>query len=131
MLFRLLIVDGSHLTAWLVAQVAPPGVEIVRAETFASALRILDEAPPDAAIFNLTPCRLEWQALVDRCNRHEPRIPFLCTSALDGSEDESLPIPCSPDDYCPKSLLVHDLRARVERLVERSTETRAGLRSPA
>jgi response regulator RpfG family c-di-GMP phosphodiesterase len=114
---RLLVVDGSSLTAWLVAQVSPQDVDVVRAETFAQARRILVEDPPDAAIFNLTPWKLEWRALIERCGRGERRIPYLCTSAVDDPASEGLELPCRPADYFPKSLPVRELRARVGRLV--------------
>jgi DNA-binding NarL/FixJ family response regulator len=118
---RLLIVDGSDLTAWLVAHAVPAGVEVVRAATFAQAVRILRDAPPDVAIFNLTPSHLDWRTLLETCDRHEPPVPFLCTSPLDEANASDSPLPCRPERFCPKSLLVPELRARIERLIEAAT----------
>lgn len=117
---RVLIVDGSSLMAWLVAQVAPPDVEVVHATSLALAEEILDRAPPDAAIFNVTPAPIEWRSLFERCSRHVPPIPFLCCSVLDGPDVVDLGISCADADYFSKSLSVAELRERVLTLVDRA-----------
>lgn len=123
MMTRLLVVDGSALTAWLVSRIAPCDVEVIRADSFAQAERILDENAPAAAIFNVTPSSEEWRGLIERCNQHVPPIPFLCTSALDEPELGELGIACRPADLVGKSLPVRLLREKVETLIARARAT--------
>lgn len=120
MALRLLVVDGSRLMAWLVAQVVPPGVEVVHVASLADAERILVEDPPAAAIFNVTPTLAAWRALVDRCAGHRPPIPYLCSSALDGAETLASGLAPGDPAFLPKSLPVAELRARVGALLARA-----------
>lgn len=115
---RLLVVDGSPLMAWLVGRVAPAGVEVEAATSFRDAARRLASDPPDAAIFNFSPCQLGWRELIDSCLQHRPRIPFLCSSALDSDEIDDDALPCRTDDHFAKPIPVEHLRRLVEDLVE-------------
>ena len=117
---RLLLVDGSDLTGWLVEHLIPRSVEIVRAGSFAEADRFLCEEPPDAAIFNLTPRHLDWRALLDRCLHHEPVIPYLCCSVIENDEERDGPLPCRPEDYFTKSISQAEFRKLLERLCAES-----------
>jgi DNA-binding response OmpR family regulator len=117
---RILVVDGSSLTAWLVAHVAPPDVEVLHAATLAQAESVLADTPPDAAIFNLTPARLEWKALFERCRGHVPPIPYLCSSAFDEGESCDLGACCTDAECFSKSLPIPQLREKVATLVERA-----------
>jgi DNA-binding NtrC family response regulator len=117
---RLLLVDGSDLTSWLVARLIPRHMEIVRVGSFAEADRFLREQPPDAAIFNLTPRHLDWRALIDLCVFHEPVIPFLCCTVFENEEERDGPLPCRPEDYFTKSIPKDEFRALLERLCAES-----------
>ncbi|MFV2072266.1 MAG: hypothetical protein ACC742_06395 [Thermoanaerobaculales bacterium] len=114
---RLLLVDGSDLMRWQVSHLVPYEVEVVRAASFAEADRFLREDPPDAAIFCLTPSRLDWRTLLGHCTDHQPVIPFLCCSALEIDEDIDGPLPCRPEDYFTKSISLKEFRQLLDHLV--------------
>jgi len=107
---RLLIVDGSPLSAWLVARVVPTDVQVATATTMRDAEKQLSDDPPDAVIFNLTPCRIGWRRLVELCLGHHPPIPFRCSSALEGSVLHGEGLPCRKEDHFVKTIPVNDLK---------------------
>jgi hypothetical protein len=123
---RLLLVDGSDLTSWLVARLIPRTMEIFRVGSFAEADRFLREQPPDAAIFNLTPRHLDWRALIDLCVFHEPVIPFLCCTVFENEEERDGPLPCRPEDYFTKSISQAEFRTLLERLCAESRARERG-----
>lgn len=125
---RLLIVDGSPLTAWLITRVVPPDVRVATATTMQDAERLLTDDPPDAVIFNLTPCRIGWRRLVELCLARQPPIPFRCSSAVEGSALRDTEMPCRTEDHFEKTIpvdslkrVVADLIADVERRASRET----------
>ena len=114
---RLLLVGGSELTAWVVRRLVPSGVEVERCDTIAEARETLVDAPPQAAIFDVSRSRVPWRSLADLCNRHEPRIPFLCYSVIHSESFETGVQPCCEEFFTlPEPL--DDLRARLESLIE-------------
>lgn len=123
---RLLLVDGSDLMGWLVAQLIPCEVEIIRAASFAEADRCLREQPPDAAIFNLMPRHLNWRTLLDRCVHSQGVVPYLCCSAIDNDEERDGPLPCRPEDFFTKSISQNDLRKLLEGLFSESRARQRG-----
>ena len=115
---RLLVVDRSELLAWRVAKVAPPGVEVERASTFAQAQQMLAESPPDAALFNLAPCHSNWRRLLDECTGNGRLIPFLCIAALDHYEACSCDLPCRVEDLIPKGLPHEEFGLKIAGLID-------------
>ena len=114
---RLLIVDGSPLTAWLVTRVVPADVRVTTATTMQDAERQLTDDPPDAVIFNLTPCRIGWRRLVEMCLAHTPPIPFRCSSAVEGSAMHDRGLPCRREDHFAKTIPVGDLKRVITDLI--------------
>lgn len=114
---RLLIVDGSPLTAWLIARVVPPEVRVATATSMHDAERRLTDDPPDAVIFNLTPCRIGWRRLVELCLTHQPPIPFRCSSAVGGSALDGHEMPCRREDHFEKTIPVDRLKQVVADLI--------------
>lgn len=114
---RILVVDGSELLAWRVAKVAPPGVEVERATTFAQAQKMLAESPPDAALFNLTPCHSNWRRLLDECTGNRQLIPFLCIVDLDQYEACSCDLPCRAEDLISEGLPNREFGVKIAGLI--------------
>lgn len=119
---RLLVVDGSELLAWRVAKVAPPGVEIERATTFAEAEKLLAESPPDAALFNLAPCHSDWRRLLNECTGNGRLIPFLCIAALDHYELCRCAIPCRAEDLISETLPREEFGMKIAALIDESRQ---------
>ncbi len=119
---RLLVVDRSELLAWRVAKVAPPGVDVERATTFAQAEQMLAESPPDAALFNLAPCHTNWRRLLDECTGNGRLIPFLCIAALDHYEDCCCTVPCRAEDLIPKGLPSGEFGVMIANLIKECRE---------
>lgn len=119
---RILVVDGSELLAWRVAKVAPPGVEVERATTFAQAEQMLAESPPDAALFNLVPCHTNWRRLLDECTGNGRLIPFLCIVALDHYEVCNCDLPCRADDLISKDLPNGEFGVKIAGLINECQE---------
>lgn len=119
--FRILVVDGSRLMAWLVGAVAPEAVEVEHASSLAEAREVLTRHPPQAAVFDLTPTRLPWHELADLCRLASPPIPFRCFSASWARDDE-------PGDspgcrwVVDKPRTIDELRAQVDALVRESRQ---------
>ena len=100
------------------AKVAPVGVEVERATTFAQAVQMLAESPPDAALFNLAPCHTDWRRLLDECTGNGRLIPFLCIAALDHYEVCSCTVPCRTEDLIPKGLPHEELGVKIAGLID-------------
>jgi len=114
---RLLIVDGSQLMTWLVMSVLPNGITVEWATSYDEAETILRENPPDAAILNITPCRLDWNLLRSICRAHRPPVPVICCEAignLDGGNQQT----CPHERCLAKPFSINDLRQKVELLLE-------------
>lgn len=101
---RLLVVGRSELLAWTVAKVAPAGVEIERATTFAEAEKKLAENPPDAALFNLVPCHPNWRKLLNECTGNGRLIPFFCMAEVNHYESCGCSLPCRKEDLITENL---------------------------
>ena len=115
---RLLVIDGSELLTWMVSRIAPVGVEVDRAATFSEAERILNNNPPDAAIFNLAPCIPIWRHLIEACVQSKPVIPFLCTAAMDEESACSLGVPCRRGDFISLDMTPTELSQAISFLIE-------------
>lgn len=120
---RLLVVDRSQLLAWMVERFAPSEVLVSRASTFPEARKCLEEKPPDAAIFNLTPCHPDWRRLIDLCQGEERNIPFLCVAELDHYDYCSCRLPCRTEDVVSKAVSREEFKARIEALIAETKET--------
>lgn len=117
---RVLVVDGSTLMGWLVQSLASSRIDVICARTFDDARRHLQHHPPDAAIFNITPCDLPWHELRDLCRCRNPAIPFLCISTVEECENE-LEI-CGGAERLCKPVPIPELRRRVNELVSSAYE---------
>lgn len=115
---NLLVVDGSELLTWMVSRIAPVGVVVNRASTFSEAEKILSHHPPDAAIFNLSPCIPIWRTLIEACIQSVPIIPFLCTAARDEESACSSGVPCRQGDFISLDMTPTELSRAVSFLIE-------------
>lgn len=116
---RLLVVDGSELMSRLVERLAPPEVSVECVLSFRDAERRLEADPPDAVIFNLTPCDLRWQSLIEHCQQSAPPIPFLCSSSLEADDRQEGAQPCRTADVIMRSVSPHDLQRSLAELIAR------------
>ena len=114
---RLLVVDGSQLMTWLVMSVVPRGVSVEWVTSFAEAEAILRENPPDAAILNITPSRLDWNLLREICRGHRPPVQVICCEAI-GNLDGGSQSTCPDERSLSKPFSINDLRQRVGLLLE-------------
>jgi len=73
---RVVLIGGSALMAWIVAQVAPADLEIEHRSGFAEAKLVLVTRTPDAVLFALTPERPPWNELLRWCRQQQPPVPF-------------------------------------------------------
>ncbi len=115
---RLLVVDGSELLTWMVSRIAPLGVEVERASSFSQAEKILSNNPPDAAIFNLSPCIPIWRNLIEACVQSVPIIPFLCTAAIDEESAYCSGVPCRQGDFISLDMTPIEFSQAVSFLIE-------------
>lgn len=115
---RLLVLDGSRVLPAVVARLAPAGVEVESALTFAEASRQLQERPPGALIVNVGPSALPWRKLHELCSHHRPPIPVLYESCVyhDASE-AGLGRLSAREHFLEKPYSLAQLRDEVEWLV--------------
>lgn len=78
---RLLVLDPSHILAWIVRH-EHPDLEVDEAADFDEAARRLAERPPDAALVSLPPASVPWHEFQRRCSGHHPAVPVLYESCL-------------------------------------------------
>lgn len=78
---RLLVLDPSHILAWIVRH-EHPELEVDEAADFDQAARRLAEWPPDAALVSLPPASVPWRDFQRRCSGHHPAVPVLYESCL-------------------------------------------------
>lgn len=119
---RLLVVDRSELLAWRVAKIVPSGVQVEGVSSLSEALRILEDNPPDAAIFELSRCHSDWRTLLDACTEGEHLIPFLCVAEIGVFEACGRQIPCRQEDLIPEELPKDVFGRKIADLIRESQE---------
>lgn len=120
---HLLVLDGSRVLPSLVRRLAPLGVDVESAATFAEARRRLSQRPPQAMIVNLTPADLPWQELQSLCQGHSPPIPVLYESCIYHSPGEAgLASLNHTGRFLEKPYSMEELRGEIERLVRAVAE---------
>ena len=115
---RVLVVDGSQLMGWLVDSLTPESVDVRQTTCFAEAKDLLITDSPDAAIFNIGPSDLPWGDLHAICDSHDPRIPYLCCSAVEDLPAEKLDMYCADNRVLIKPIPMMELREHVLGLAE-------------
>jgi hypothetical protein len=117
---RILVVDGSRLTPWLVRSLTPPRVLVEHASSFSEAMSVLSIDPPDGAVFNITPADVPWRALAEACRRRRPPIPFLWCASLPREHLEDA-LEVEPDEpFLARPIAVAELRRELESLLQRA-----------
>lgn len=120
---HLLVLDGSRVLPSLVRRLAPPGVDVEFAATFAEARLRLEQSPPQAMIVNLTPAELPWQELQRLCQGHSPPIPVLYESCVHHSPGEAgLESLNHSGRFLEKPYSLDELRSEIQRLIEDAGE---------
>jgi DNA-binding response OmpR family regulator len=120
---RLLVLDGSRVLPTVVARLAPAGVEVEAARTFAEARRRLHDHPPEALIVNISPAALPWRQLHEICSQHEPPIPVLYESCVYHDAVEAGLGRLSPSGhFLEKPYSIAELRNEVDWLVQQAEE---------
>jgi DNA-binding response OmpR family regulator len=123
---RVLVVDGSHLMCRLVEQLAPGRVLVEQVGSFSEAEDALTRTPPEAVIFNITPCHLRWRLLITLCQNHDPPIPFFCCTSLPENHDIILDLPCDREGIFFKPQPIDELRSCVQELLDRAPQIDLG-----
>lgn len=119
-MIRVLVVDGSSLMLRLVENIAHEEVRVDQARTFSDAQYALAIDPPQAVIFNITPCHLRWRLLINLCQSHDPQIPFFCCTSLPEDHDIILDLPCDKEGIFFKPMPIGELRLCVRELLDRA-----------
>lgn len=122
-MIRVLVVDGSNLMCRLVENLAPDGVGVDQAMTFSQAQQSLAIEPPQAVIFNITPCHLKWRLLINLCRNHEPQIPFICCTTLAEDHDIVQDLPCDREGIFFKPFPVSELKLCLRELLDRAPDS--------
>lgn len=117
---RILVVDGSHLMCLLVDHLAPRHVLVEQATSFVEAQVALANDPPHAAVFNITPCNLEWKLLIELCMHHNPPIPFFCCTSLPTDHDLLVGLPCDEEGVFTKPFPIGELKLCLRELIDRA-----------
>jgi len=79
---RVLLMDASPVTAWLMRRLLPMGAEIEWVQDFSAAERALKERGFDGALFGLAATQPPWFRLTELCRNRVPGIPYLCYYSL-------------------------------------------------
>ena len=108
----------AELMSWLVDNLTPDSVEVVQASSFQAACQVLEADPPEAAIFNVTPCDLPWDELRELCRKQQPPVPCLWCSSVDAESAANGGVDCSGDHFFVKPLSIKELRARLAKLLD-------------
>lgn len=109
---RVLVLTGSRVIPGLIDWLTPPDVEVEATNTFADALRQLDEEPPDGVVIDTAlyehmegyvapPNECSCEAFERACRCHSPPIPVLVESALYEAADLEAADACGrpPEDH--------------------------------
>jgi DNA-binding NtrC family response regulator len=86
---RVLVVDPSRILTWMVRHDLGVAAEVVEANSFEEAERLVRDDPPDAAVVSLPPARLPWREFQHLCARQDPPVPVLYESCLHSNLDEA------------------------------------------
>ena len=105
---RLLVLDDSPLLAWTVARLSPAGTVVTGARSLDEAIRLLEEAAPDAVVVSVPPATLPWPGFQQLCASRHPPVPVLYLSCLFESTTEA--------GFDPKAGRLELLRKPVEKV---------------
>ena len=124
---QLLVLDGSRVLPSLVKRLAPPGVDVESATSFAEARLRLEKSPPQALIVNVTPAELPWREIQVLCQEHSPPIPVLYESCVHHSPDDAgLAALNGTGRFLEKPYSLDELRAEILRLMTAAEDATDG-----
>ncbi len=114
---RLMLMEASPVTGWLIRRLLPPDVELVQVSDPEEAERVLREEPLDGAVFGLTTASLPWSRLRDLCERRVPRIPHMWYYSLCEVPGDGELSPEAAPELPP--VLLEELEERLARFLAR------------
>jgi DNA-binding response OmpR family regulator len=126
---RLLMVDDSRLILRMVKDYfTAHGWEVLEAEDGESALKSLDEAPPDVMVADILMPRMDGWALLEEVRRRPGGrdLPFVFLTSQADLPLRVRGLNAGADDYLAKPFAVEELLVRVERLRSRSAARNGG-----
>ena len=127
---RLLVVENdSEVLSALRRGLTLEGYEVDVAEDGPSALRLVQDRPPDVAILEVMLPGMSGLDLCDRLRRHTmaggnasgpPAFPILLLTARDSVQDRVAGLDRGADDYMVKPFAIDELLARLRALLRRA-----------
>ena len=126
---RLLIVDDSRLILRMIKDFfTPHGWEVREAEDGATALKLLEESPPDVMVADILMPVMDGWALLEEVRRRPGglELPFMFLTTEADLPQRLRGLNAGADDYVIKPFAVEELHARVERLLARRIRKNGG-----
>jgi DNA-binding response OmpR family regulator len=117
----LIVEDEPRLRALLRLYLEREGRRVTDAADGTTALRIVDEDPPDLVILDLMLPGIQGETVLAQL-REDSDVPVLITSAKRSDAERIAGLRAGADDYLPKPFNPHELTARVAAVLRRTRQ---------
>lgn len=122
----LLVDDEDNLRSMLAAALRHSGFEVEQVASGREALDHVAAGPPDLVVLDVMLPDLDGFEVCRRLRSSGNRVPILFLTAKDGTEDKVRGLTLGGDDYLVKPFSLEELVARVDAVLRRTGQERAG-----